>query len=174
MTAWCTCTPNHFSSWSLLLARATPPGQWEARFGAEGRSLHMFGSKWAHCYSKAQSVAPNTWISDSTSIISLTAQTFTVFTFQEDETSNLTSNCLCLVLFFLIFFYFIICPLSLTTMKQSTETSFQIDVVADRCGVVCKYILIVFNIIFTVSLAYININKRLKHVKLYSCIEWQK
>ncbi|XP_032442918.1 CD82 antigen-like [Xiphophorus hellerii] len=35
-------------------------------------------------------------------------------------------------------------------MKPSTENSFQIDVVADRCGVVCKYILIVFNIIFTV------------------------
>ncbi|XP_014907712.1 CD9 antigen-like [Poecilia latipinna] len=35
-------------------------------------------------------------------------------------------------------------------MKSSTENSFQIDVLLDRCGVFCKYILIVFNIIFTV------------------------
>ncbi|PWA15555.1 CD9 antigen-like [Gambusia affinis] len=35
-------------------------------------------------------------------------------------------------------------------MKPLTENSFQIDLVMDRCGVVCKYILIVFNIILTV------------------------
>ncbi|XP_008413720.1 CD9 antigen-like [Poecilia reticulata] len=35
-------------------------------------------------------------------------------------------------------------------MKSSTENSFQIDVLLDRCGVACKYMLIVFNIIFTV------------------------